>query len=169
MGVGGPAGGAPARLVGTTPHRRPAAPCCKSAVYARRRSDSQWHGIDTCKQCVLDSLAPVLDGPDGPQDARWAGHIPHSHVRLRRPGRRAVRDRPVVGPAGPRFFRSGLARTGSTCDGARKRRRPRGRRCLTIWQRVGQGYSWQSQRRAENWRGRRRAERRKASLKEPTD
>ena len=27
VGVGGPAGGAPARLVGTTPHRRPATPC----------------------------------------------------------------------------------------------------------------------------------------------
>ena len=27
VAVGGPAGGAPARLEGTTPHRRPAAPC----------------------------------------------------------------------------------------------------------------------------------------------
>ena len=69
-------------------------------------------------------MAPVLDGPDGPQDARWAGHIPHSHVRLRRPGRRAVRDRPVVGPAGPRFFRSGLARTGSTCEEEETAERP---------------------------------------------
>ena len=37
VGAGGPAGGAPARLVGTTQHRQPAARSTRAPAYARRR------------------------------------------------------------------------------------------------------------------------------------
>ena len=89
-GVGGPAGGAPARLVGTTPLRRPPARHPRDGE-ARLTPVGAGNPLHTCTQSVFNSLAP------GPARAGCRARVGWSRPPLsrppspRRPGRRAVR------------------------------------------------------------------------------
>ena len=122
MGVEGPAGGDPTRLIGTTPHRRLAAPCHggENAAYARRRRHPLRH--------VYAKRSPQLGSWAGRagrfgRDAGSAWHVPRGYVPLQ--------ARPAGVRAGWAEARTCLTgptceeerRTGPTCEEERRRRR----------------------------------------------
>ena len=140
----------PARLEGTTPHRRLAAPC--------------WGERGLRPQAQAPPNSPVrrafstdwLLGRWAGRDAGWAVHVPAVTwlTSPRRPGRRAVR-RPACGRTGWAEARAGPYTP--TCAREDERGGQNPRWDLRHQTEGGPGVRWSSQRRAEKRRGQRRA------------